>query len=382
MGLELIAKIGLDGTGFESGLNKIRGQLNSLGGMVAGAFSIGAIAGLTKKTLDYAGHLNDLSDRLGVSTDFLQEFRYVAQQTGTDLEKLTKVIETLNASRDVALAGGAAGAKNLSQFQALGVSESALRSKRMEDLISGPIASAIQGGDVQGKIGAAWKSLGGKGAGELVAGFKDGFNEGRKAARAAGHIWSEDVIQQLDEIGDRFAVLGDVLLVEWGGVILKLIDMLKGGKGKIATFASGLGAATASYTPKELAVFFATAGLFKPKDKPLDYQSAADAELEAKDKAQLEQDQEFEARRKRRELRNKDRTPGNVEASFTEPLPKAPHERSPGSEGDALVRVGNFLGSSQSTLSRIGERTNQLLYSIDQRLSTMKASGGIQFPST
>ncbi len=120
---------------------------------------------------------------------------------------------------------------------------------------------------------------------------------------------------------------------------------------------------------------------YYPPGKEPGANEQSDAEAKVYADYQKTLNDEAQARSDRREERRRNRLPHDVGPTFTEPLPKAARE-SHGTEGDALVRVGNFLGSSQSTLSRIGERTNQLLYSIDQRLSTMKATGGIQFPST
>ena len=112
MGLKLIGEIGLDGSGFSRGLNKAKGEAstfaNGLGGIknaIAGAFSVGAITALAKKTIEYASHLDELADRLGVTTEYLQEMQFITKSNGGSIDDLTKSFEKLGAARMAALNG-------------------------------------------------------------------------------------------------------------------------------------------------------------------------------------------------------------------------------------------------------------------------------------
>ncbi len=349
--------------------------------MAAQAFSIGAITELTRKTLDYAGKINDLSDRLSVSTDFLQEFSYVAKQNGTDLEKLTKIIESLNVARDKALSGGPESAKMLAQFKALGVSPAALKHSRIEDLITGPIADAFSKGDAQGKLGAAWKELGGKGAGELTASFVDGLKEGMEKARLAGNIMTNDQIQQLDAIGDQFAVLGDRLVVEWGGVMLTLIGWVRKLKNQIEQASAYYGAGSAQMSATDVALMIAAPGFHFGKN--FDTKAAEKAADGVATDFDKELAAEVEARAKKRAARLKAQGV-DISTVFDETPAAKKHKSDQLPNGDALTKVGNFLGSSQASLPRIAERTNQLLTSIDSNIKKMAITGGAVggFPET
>src|SRR5690349_24977576 len=53
----------------------------AIGGFV-GALTIGSIVAAGKAALDYAGHLGELADTLGLTTKDLQEFSYAAGQVG------------------------------------------------------------------------------------------------------------------------------------------------------------------------------------------------------------------------------------------------------------------------------------------------------------
>jgi hypothetical protein len=366
MSLKLLAEIGIDGTGFESGLRRASayasGQFKTA---LAGAFSVGAVTALTRKTLEYAGTINDLSARLGVSTDFLQEFRFVARQTGTDLDKLTVFMEKFNDARAEALSGSAQGKKMMQAFSAFGIGATDLAGGRAEDLITNKIAKAFETGDPQKLIGPL-RDIGGRSAGELIAGFSEGFAAGRQKARESGAVLTNDVVQQLDEIGDQFAILGTRLLVEWGQIMLGMLGWIQKLRGSVGVTAAGLGAATATWNKRELAAFFLSLGLVRPKDKPLNMQAAADAEAAAFNEFKKELDAAKAAREQRRSIRER--------TQFSEPsiAPPDANKRRFLGEPDSLTRVGNFLGSSQVSIVQIGEKTNALLTMTNLHLAEIK----------
>ena len=90
MSLNLIARLGLDGKAFQTGLARAKGQTNQFAGGVkrqfVGMFGAAAIGIAIKKATDYADEINNLSRRLGVSTKALQEFNYAANLSGSDLK--------------------------------------------------------------------------------------------------------------------------------------------------------------------------------------------------------------------------------------------------------------------------------------------------------
>ena len=143
----------VDATGFKAGIKQVESaskglsrDLNgNLKGAIAGAFGTATIVAAGKATMDYAGQIADLSERLGVSTDALQEMDFAARLTGTNLEAFTGFLEKLSASREEALQGND---ELRDSFARLGVSLEDLRTKRLEDLTR-QIGRAIQGGDVQ-----------------------------------------------------------------------------------------------------------------------------------------------------------------------------------------------------------------------------------------
>jgi hypothetical protein len=218
----------MDGSGWSRGVTKARAEASSLAsglepikGAIASAFSIGAIAALTKSTIEYAGHINDIADRIGVTTDYLQEMQYVTKQNGAEVDDLVKIFEKLGDARNKALSGDV-GAQN--NFKQLGISQEALQTKSRESILDS-IAASFKAGNSPAMT-AAFKDIGGKGAAVLIPSFVDGIESGRAAARAAGAVISEDVLIQLDEIGDGFDRFKIVLMSEFAPAIVSVMDFL------------------------------------------------------------------------------------------------------------------------------------------------------------
>lgn len=216
--LSLKGILGLDASGFELGLkragsaaDKFQSSIkNSISNKLAGFLSAAAIAAGAKKIADYAGEVNDLSQRLGISTDAVQQWEHAAVQAGGTADHVAKFFEALAVARGKAL-GGDQGALN--SFAKLGVQSKDLSSKRLEE-IGFQIGNAVKAGDAQ-KLIAALKDVGGKGAMQLVAAFKSGLAE---AFQDAPLIKTEDIIR-LDALGDQFNTFGKQLMAAFAPVI-------------------------------------------------------------------------------------------------------------------------------------------------------------------
>jgi hypothetical protein len=259
--LSIMARFGMDATGFKAGIKQVESaskglsrDLNAnLKGAIAGAFGTAAIVAAGKATMDYAGQIADLSERLGVSTDALQEMDFAARLTGTNLETFTGFLEKLSVSREEALQGND---ELRDSFARLGVSLEDLRTKRLEDLTR-QIGRAIQGGDVQ-QLMPALRGVGGRGAGALAPTFRMGLEEAGQQARAANAIISAEDIAALDEAGDQFSALFQIIRAQLAPAMIWLgeaaIDAVYG----IRAAAAALGEAFTVFTPANIARIIAS----------------------------------------------------------------------------------------------------------------------------
>lgn len=97
--------------GFKSvagGLKDVLGPVFSLRSAFATLLGAGGIGLLAKNALDAADAIVDMADRIGISTDALQELMYVASQSGLSVEQLETGLRKLNEN----IASAAAGQKN------------------------------------------------------------------------------------------------------------------------------------------------------------------------------------------------------------------------------------------------------------------------------
>lgn len=234
MPFNLQASIGLDGARFMAGMAQVnrgvdglRGKFNSLAspglkGGLAAAFGTGAIMAAAKNTVDYAGKINDFSERTDVSREALQKWDFALNQNGSSIESGVKFFEKLGASRQKALEGNEEAINN---FKQLGISIDDLKNKRLED-IGLQIGNAVKQGDIQ-KIGVALREVGGKAAGELVPAFKAGLAEAFEEAEKLGIIIDEKTVMGLDAAGDAAAKLANQFRADIAPAVLGVVKLLQ-----------------------------------------------------------------------------------------------------------------------------------------------------------
>lgn len=109
MAFEILARLGLNSTGFHSGMKRAESAgvafSNTLKSRLAGAFSIAAVGAFTKSIINAADRLGDLSDQSQLTTDSIQELQAIAGKRGLEVETLIQFIEKLKEARREALAG-------------------------------------------------------------------------------------------------------------------------------------------------------------------------------------------------------------------------------------------------------------------------------------
>lgn len=218
--------------GTDGRLAKVDKSFANLGKSVSGVkgilsgFAAGAIAGLvgvlggsliavTKNALDYAGSLGEVSDKMGVTTKFLQEFRYAATQAGASTDEADASLTKMNLTLGKALEGNKAA---VSAFTNLGVAITDVNGKgRTADAIYGDVAAAISKIPDPARQAAAAQQIFGKGFAAilpLLKQGKDGFNALANEAQRFGLVLSESAIKNADEASDKIATLNEVLKTE------------------------------------------------------------------------------------------------------------------------------------------------------------------------
>jgi hypothetical protein len=135
----LIAKLGLDGSAYESGLKKASSTTDkfrsTIGAQLGAALSVATIGAFTKKVIETVDAIGDLSEQLNISTDDVQRLQVLAGQTGVSFEVMAKSITKVSQERLKAIEEGG---KAREYFRTLGFSVTELNEKSLSniDLIS------------------------------------------------------------------------------------------------------------------------------------------------------------------------------------------------------------------------------------------------------
>lgn len=175
---ELFAKLGLDSSEYEQGLEDAKDKAGSIGGKIAGGLKtvgaagaaigtalVGATAAagtaLVKGAGDvaaYGDNIDKMSQKMGISAEAYQEWDAILQHSGTSIEALKPSMKTLASAAE----------KGSEAFEKLGISQEEIASLSQEDLFS-RVISGLQGMEEGTERTYLTSQLLGRGATELGA---------------------------------------------------------------------------------------------------------------------------------------------------------------------------------------------------------------------
>lgn len=213
-----LAKVDKSFSNLGKSVSSVKGILSGFAaGAVAGLVGVlgGSLIAVTKNALDYAGSLGEVSDKMGVTTKFLQEFRYAATQAGASTEEADAGLTKLNLTLGKAQEGQKAA---ISAFTSLGVAITDANGKgRTADAVFADVATAIAKIPDPARQAAAAQQIFGKGFAAILPLLKQGgagFNALANEAQRFGLVLSDSAIKNADEASDKIATLNEVLKTE------------------------------------------------------------------------------------------------------------------------------------------------------------------------
>lgn len=171
------------------------------------ATAVTALTALTVQSINYADQLDEISARLGISTEVLSAWGYAADRSGTSLEALTSALPKLSKNLATALDEGS---KQAELFDALGISvtDAAGKLRDVEEVLP-EIADKFKGLDDDTTEAALAMELFGKSGAELLEFLNrgsSGLDDFAAKAQALGIIVGEDTAQNAalfkDELDD------------------------------------------------------------------------------------------------------------------------------------------------------------------------------------
>jgi hypothetical protein len=224
--------LGLDSAQFTSGAARARsaskgmrtGILSDFGALKAGisgfvsALAIGTIVAAGKSALEYASHLTELAETLGLTSKDLQTFSFAAGQVGVSQEALEQGIQKLTISMGKAQLGSEAQVK---AFNAIGISLDDLKGKDAGDVFR-LMAEKLQNVSDRSKRAAVEVALFGKAGTKLdnlLSGAEGKLSELSDAAEKLGIVLSDEQIRNSDATADKLHALSTVLKAQIAGVV-------------------------------------------------------------------------------------------------------------------------------------------------------------------
>lgn len=160
----------------------------------------GALVGLSKEVLASSGHLVDLAGKTGLSLQTLQQFDYVAKQTGTSLESFSQAAFLLG----VNLEKGTDGAR--AAVDRLGLSYQDLLRQSPDQQFDAIAAALGRMADPQERNRVALE-LFGRAAKEILPAIAEGY--GALAGQAT--VSSDRAVKALDRLGDALSASGSAV---------------------------------------------------------------------------------------------------------------------------------------------------------------------------
>lgn len=241
MALSLIAKLGLDGKGFQAGLAKAnRDTRNFASGIkrqFVGMFGVAAIGVAIKRATDYADEINNLSRRLGVTSKALQEFNYAANLSGSDLKTVATSLQRVQEAQERLKNGNKQAEESFKRLgfsfdQALQVNPAEVF-RRAGEQFANQSLSAENFGDIRTLFGA-------EAGPRNIRIFTEGLADMAKMAQDSGAVLSDAQIQTAADLKDTIAMLKMSFLGPFGQALAALGDVVLELKAQFSAFLVGL----------------------------------------------------------------------------------------------------------------------------------------------
>lgn len=228
-------QLGMDSAAFETGSRKASKQADQLGDRmeamgrkvgtairgiaaagvaIAGGVLVSKLKDLVTESLDYASSLGEVAAQLGVTTNALQEYRFIATQVGLSQEEMDNSLGKLTKSLGEAALGAKAPA---AAFAKLGIDVRSFLQNGGDAGSALPlIADGLSKIGTESEKAAVLVDIFGKSGQKLLPLLNDGsiaLEEFRKQAHEMGVVLSMEQIQNADETADKISALQEALKI-------------------------------------------------------------------------------------------------------------------------------------------------------------------------
>lgn len=247
--------LGVDTKGFNNGLSKAETRATAFGKVMKSKvlpfLGAAALARTTQKVVDFGAAIGDMSDRLGVGSEFLQKFQYAASQNGIASNEAGIALQRFTRRVADAKANGGRLAETLTQL-GITFNDSSGRAKTSEELFQEFGAALSNMKDPAEKLRVAFTFLDTEGA-KLTQLFREGvptIAEYGKEAERLGIIVGDDQVKALqgasgamEEMGKTFSSFLAMAAKPMTVAVKSLNEILKFGVSVIKENSTAIGAA-------------------------------------------------------------------------------------------------------------------------------------------
>lgn len=238
---DLVAKITLDSSEYEEGLNRSEKSASSFGKRLKGALKTGgaaigaitvatgamttALVNATGNVAEYGDNIDKMSQKLGISSDAYQEWDAVLQHSGSSIDAMSRGMVTLQKNA----------VDNAEAFEALGISQEQLATMSTEELFSATITGLQEMGEGAERTALASKLLGGsaKELGPLLNTSAEDTAAMKNRVHELGGVMSKEAVKaaakyqdSLQDLKTAFSGLSRGLLTDFMPSITTVMDGL------------------------------------------------------------------------------------------------------------------------------------------------------------
>jgi len=188
------------------------GNLGKLKGAAIAAAGPAGLVLLIKRSIQTADTIAKVADKVGVSTDALQEYRFAASLAGVEQKTLDMALQRFSRRVGEAQNGTGELTGTLKEYN-IAVRDSEGRTRATDDVLN-DLANTIQNAESdQERLRIAFKAFDSEGA-ALVNMLKDGskgLEEYRAEARRLGVVINEDLIRNAEHASNQLEIMSRVI---------------------------------------------------------------------------------------------------------------------------------------------------------------------------
>lgn len=244
----LTVHIGADTRELERGVKRSKKSVDALGGAMKRALAVGAgafaVDRLTSKMRSAAASFDNVAktaDKLGVTTDYLQEMRVAAELTGVKVTALDMGMQRFT-RRAAEAAAGTGEAKDALEAMGIKLTDNEGKVRKTEDLLNDVAAALQKVPDQATRVKLAFKLFDSEGVAlvNTLGRGKDALEAYRKKARDTGLVVEESMLRKSEKLNDELALATEVIDTNLNKAFVQLAPVLRDVSQLVAQFAGWL----------------------------------------------------------------------------------------------------------------------------------------------